>query len=274
MYGLELFAGERSFSTEALKWLPTGSRILSLDWKAPQTPSEDYLTLRLSDWKHLKEWPPGTPPWWERRFGANPANAFDFVWASPPCTWYSRARTTGKASQRGSREHEMQMVLADRMVIKAREIIGALKPRHFFLENPRGGLQNRACMADIRHWKRDLSYCQYGTAFRKDEQLWTNLAVDLRRCSVRHPCPSLAGRLEKGLSGHSVTAQAGPSGSGQPGSKTAAAVNGIPTALTKVLVRRMLNPRHLGDDLTEETSTDGHGEVYVAEGAVMREPVT
>ena len=78
MYGLELFAGERSFSTEALKWLPTGSRILSLDWKAPRTPSEDYLTLRLSDWKHLKEWPPGTPPWWKQRFGANPVNAFDF----------------------------------------------------------------------------------------------------------------------------------------------------------------------------------------------------
>ena len=64
---------------------------------------------------------------------------FDFVWASPPCTQYSRARTTG-----GARDLEG----TDALVAKTLEIIDYFKPRFFLLENPPTGLlKTRAVMA-------------------------------------------------------------------------------------------------------------------------------
>ena len=54
---------------------------------------------------------------------------FDVVFASVPCTEYSRALTT--------RDRNMQ--LADAVVQRTLEIIRHLKPKWWFIENPRGG---------------------------------------------------------------------------------------------------------------------------------------
>ena len=68
---LELFAGTGSVGKVAQEM---GFEITSLDRDMEATIKTDIM-----DW-NFRELPP---------------NSFDFIWASPPCTEYSRAKTTG-----------------------------------------------------------------------------------------------------------------------------------------------------------------------------------
>ena len=63
---------------------------------------------------------------------------FAFIWASPPCTEYSKAKTTGTRN----------LSSANQIVEKTLEIIEYLDPVHFVIENPRTGLlkTNTLCM--------------------------------------------------------------------------------------------------------------------------------
>jgi len=71
-------------------------------------------------------------------FGDDELRAVDFVWASPPCTQYSIARTRGPP-----RDFE----LADSIVAACVAIIEGLQPRLWFLENPATGyLKTRPVM--------------------------------------------------------------------------------------------------------------------------------
>ena len=55
---------------------------------------------------------------------------FHFIWASPPCTEYSHAPTTGV--RKIEEAHEI--------VKKTIEIINCLNPKYFVIENPQTGL--------------------------------------------------------------------------------------------------------------------------------------
>ena len=123
---------------------------------------------------------------------------FDFVWASPPCTQYSRARTTG-----GARDLEG----ADALVAKTLEIIDYFKPRFWLLENPQTGLLKTRAVVAGRPF-RDVCYCKYGFPYRKCTRLWGNLPFDARPlCTKDAPCPD---REAHGR--HTAIAQRGPRG--------------------------------------------------------------
>lgn len=118
----------------------------------------------------------------------------DVVWASPPCTEYSCARTYAKTPR--------DLEGADGLVRKALEIIECLQPRWWFIENPASGLlKDRAVVRDLPCVVVD--YCQFGTTYRKRTAIWTNSALAGRTCTAETRCAGWRG------GGHLDSAQQG-----------------------------------------------------------------
>ena len=114
-----------------------------------------------------------------------PSGHYDFIWASPPCTEYSKARTKAKRP----RDFEQ----ADAVVQKTLEIIEYFAPTFWLLENPQTGyLKNRAIMTGLP-W-RDVTYCKYGYPYKKQTRLWGHFPFSLRPiCSREEPCGNVEG---------------------------------------------------------------------------------
>ena len=125
--------------------------------------------------------------------------SFSFVWASPDCTQYSRARTTG-----GPRD----LKGADALVRKTLEIISYYQCP-FAFENPESGLlKDRDVVQGIPYV--DTSYCLYGAPYRKNTRIWhsaslTDFLVLKPKCSRSNPCTHLAQHNR-----HPKSAQRGP----------------------------------------------------------------
>lgn len=109
---------------------------------------------------------------------------FDVVWASPPCTEYSKAKS------RGVRDLES----ANRMVVRTLEVIAYFQPKLWFIENPQTGLLKRQpFMARLPFF--DVDYCQYGFGYRKRTRVWTNLPFfEPKLCPGAGKCPQMVGR--------------------------------------------------------------------------------
>ena len=137
---LDLFSGTGSVGKVFEKH---GYEVISLDnakrWKA--THNVDILK-----WNY-KQYNPGH---------------FDIVVCSPPCTEFSRAKTTAPRD----------LAAADRLVCRALEIIEYLAPDKWWLENPRYGLlHTREYMA--RYPFVDADYCQYSDwGYKKPTRFW------------------------------------------------------------------------------------------------------
>ena len=131
-------------------------------------------------------------------YAAYPKDHFCFIWASPLCTYYSIARSTRKST-------EAELAYADSLVQKTREITSYFGCPWAF-ENPQTGrLKTRPCVADLPF--KDVTYCKYGTSYRKRTRVWTSLGDAWQPkavCCKSDPCEQFANGV------HPATAQKGP----------------------------------------------------------------
>ena len=169
---LELFSGTGSVGNVA-KTL--GWEVVSLDLKNADI-NEDIL-----EWDYKKYEP----------------NYFDMVWASPPCTEYSMAKTTAPRN----------IPKANEVVVRTLDIINYLNPTYFVLENPQTGYLKKQDFMQDRYYV-DVDYCKYGMPYRKRTRLWNNIYNWIPRPLCQKDCGNIIGNK------HIRTAQRVPSGDG------------------------------------------------------------
>tara|TARA_R110002167_G_scaffold122776_1_gene301401 strand:- start:10451 stop:11206 length:756 start_codon:yes stop_codon:yes gene_type:complete len=152
---LELFSGTGSVGKVCNQ---LGWDVVSVDMILPATHKVDIM---LFDYKQY------------------PKDAFDIVWASPPCTAYSNLQSCwlGRKKKDGiytQEKMDAEMNDADCIVQKAQEIIEYFNPEWWFIENPQTGkLKKRDIMKDIPFY--DVSYCMYSDwGYEKKTRIWTN----------------------------------------------------------------------------------------------------
>ena len=120
----------------------------------------------------------------------------DCIWASPPCTHYSRARTKAKTPR--------DLEGSDAIVQKVLDIIARYGAPSWFMENPESGLlKNREVVEYIPF--RVVDYCKYGKPYRKRTAIWTNTEWEPEQPLCKHDCPVSSG------SKHTGRAQQAPS---------------------------------------------------------------
>jgi site-specific DNA-cytosine methylase len=167
---LELFSGTGSVGSV---FLDHGWEVISLDRDLPADINCDILS-----WDYQSTFPP---------------NYFQFIWASPPCTEYSIAKTVGTRNIEES----------NKVVQRALDIIEYFHPCHWVMENPQTGLLKRQeCIMALPF--DDLDYCKYGMPYRKRTRLWNNIPNYVPRPLCKRDCPAIR---EDGK--HEETAQQG-----------------------------------------------------------------
>ena len=126
---LELFSGTGSIGTVFKEY---GWEVVSLDRDMPADINSDIMD-------------------WDYRNSPYPLKHFDVIWASPPCTEYSKAKT------RGVRKLDE----ANTVVKQTLEILNYFQPTIYFIENPQTGLlKNQPFMDELPY--NDADYCKYG----------------------------------------------------------------------------------------------------------------
>ena len=113
-------------------------------------------------------------------------NEFNIIWASPPCTEYSRAKTTGIR----------KTDYANSVVKKTIEIINYFNPSIWFIENPEAGLSKQQdFMTDFDYY--DIDFCKYGMEYRKRTRIWTNLKDWTPRPLCKKDCGNIIDNRHK-----------------------------------------------------------------------------
>lgn len=202
---LELFAGTRSIGKA---FEARGHEVFSIDWDRRFPNINWYVDIsKIRPEDILK------------RFGRP-----DVIWASPDCTTYSIA---------GISHHRRKQ--ADGTLIPISEyarfcdglnthlhwLIAELKPKYWFIENPRGGMRKMRFMKNLPRYT--VTYCQYGDFRMKPTDIWTN-----------HPNPNFRPMCRNGDSCHEACPRR--SHTGTMGLKTAEERSQIPPALCEHIV--------------------------------------
>jgi len=144
----------------------------------------------------------------------------DIIWASPPCTTYSVAAISHH------RPHNKEMSdfakKSDLMVVKTIEIIWQLKPKFWYIENPRGMLRKQSFMDWLP--RTTVWYCRYGDNRAKPTDIWSNNIRSLMNPDGWQPRPECFNGNEKchhdkQPRGYSAKKAAGALGKGTQGMK-------------------------------------------------------
>jgi hypothetical protein len=131
----------------------------------------------------------------------------DVIWASPPCQAFSVA-SIGTHWTGGIRAYIPKTPFAKlsiELVGHTIELIHDLKPKYWFIENPRGVMRKIEVMQGLPRYT--ITYCQYGDTRMKPTDIWTNHPNPMFKpkckngdlCHVRAPRGSKTGT--QGLKG-------------------------------------------------------------------------
>jgi len=158
---LELFAGTRSVSKAFER---RGGVAYTVEWDKNFNNISLYEDVAKLTKERIIELCGGVP---------------DVIWASPDCTTYSVAAISHHRRKNGDTlepisDYAKQCDATNRHVI---ELIKQLKPKYWYIENPRGGLRKMDFMQGLPRYT--VTYCQYGDKRMKPTDIWTN-----------HPCPN------------------------------------------------------------------------------------
>lgn len=189
---LELFAGRRCIGRA---FEERGHKVLSADW--------DYQFPNIDFRKDVMEL---TPEYVRKFFGGEDP---DVVWMSPECTTYSVA-----AISHHRRKHESGNLdpvtdyarVCDKVNMHCHNLVMCLRPKVFFIENPRGAMRNMDFMSGLPRYT--ICYCQYKDKRQKPTDIWTNHPDPKFKppCKAGDPCHEAAPRGSRngtqGLKGH------------------------------------------------------------------------
>ena len=154
---LELFAGTRSIGKA---FEERGHEVFSIDWDKSFENIDLYADIGELTAEDILQ-----------KFGKP-----DVIWASPDCTTFSIAAISHhrrKNPETGNldpvSDYAKKCDIIDQNVLK---LIEELKPKYWFIENPRGGMRKMSWMKDLPRYT--VTYCQYGDLRMKPTDIWTN----------------------------------------------------------------------------------------------------
>ena len=203
---LELFAGTRSIGRA---FESRGHEVYSVEWDKKFDDIDLYADIGTITAEQI----------------LNDFGHPDVVWMSPDCTSFSIAAISHHR-RRNEETGNLDPVsdyakFCDTVDQHCLDLIRELKPRFYFIENPRGGMRKMTWMQGIPRYT--ITYCRYGDTRMKPTDIWTN-----------HPYPQFKPPCRNGSPCH----QAAPRGSktGTQGLQNAIERSRIPDKLCQHIV--------------------------------------
>ena len=154
---LELFAGTRSIGKA---FEAHGPQVYSIEWDKNFENIDLYADISTVTAQDILD-----------KFGCP-----DVIWASPDCTTFSIAAISHhrrKNAETGNLDAVSEYAkFCDKVDQHVLELIRELKPKYYFIENPRGGMRKMTWMQGLPRYT--VTYCQYGDTRMKPTDIWTN----------------------------------------------------------------------------------------------------